>query len=497
MGIPRSLAAAGPNSAPGDHLLDTHHHLASLSRRRRAARIAAALALASTFGAAPSWAAPCGVCGDVNDSGSVDFVDARFVAQRTVGLRPSLTCAAQADVNGDGSPTIVDALFIAQYTDGLRAPLACPNVCAGVTPVSGTAITATRVASGLSKPLYVTAPPLDTTRVFIVEQTGRIKILTGGSIRSTPFLDLTAKVSCCGERGLLGLAFHPRYASTGRFFVDYTDTAGNTVVAEYRVSADPNVATTTETVLLRITQPFSNHNGGHLAFGPDGYLYIASGDGGSGGDPQGNGQNLSTRLGKILRIDVDSASPYAIPPTNPFAGATPGDDAIWAYGVRNPWRNSFDRLTGDLYIADVGQNAYEEINYQPVSSSGGTNYGWNIVEGNGHCFSPSTGCNQTGLTLPVHEYSHALGCSVTGGYVYRGCALPDLRGTYFYGDYCSAFVRTFQIVGGIATNHQDRTAALESSGVSIDSISSFGEDGRGELYITDLGGEVFKIVPQP
>jgi len=480
-----------------------HGQLATPHRTRRVARVAAVLALTSTLCATPRSAAACGPCGDVTDDGSVNIVDALFIAQLAVGLRPSLTCAAQADVNGDGSPNVVDALFIAQYTAGLRTTLDCTDVCAGVTPVSGTAITATRVANGLTKPLYVTAPRLDTARVFIVEQRGLIKILTGGSVLSTPFLDLSAKVlppppqTLGSEQGLLGLAFHPQYTANGRFFVDYTDTAGNTVVAEYRVSANPNVAATTETVLLRITQPFANHNGGHLAFGPDGYLYIASGDGGSGGDPQGNGQNLNTLLGKLLRIDVDRSPPYAIPPTNPFAGATPGRDEIWAYGLRNPWRNSFDRLTGDLYIADVGQNAYEEINFQPLGSRGGTNYGWNIVEGNGHCFSPSSGCNQAGLTKPVHEYSHAQGCSVTGGYVYRGCTLPDLRGTYFYADFCTAFVRTFQIGGGVATNHQDRTAALESSGVSIDQVSSFGEDGRGELYITDLGGEVFKIVPQP
>jgi hypothetical protein len=374
----------------------------------------------------------------------------------------------------------------------------CTDVCAGITPAVGTAIKAVRVASGLSRPLYVTAPRGDVSRVFIVEQGGAVKILKWGTLLGTPFINLQAKVTCCGERGLLGLAFHPQYAANGRFFVNYTDAAGNTVVSEYRVSANPDVAdSTSESILLQITQPFANHNGGHIAFGPDNYLYIASGDGGSGGDPFGNGQSLTTLLGKMLRIDVDSGTPYAIPPTNPFAGSATARQEIWAFGLRNPWRNSFDRVTGDLYIADVGQSAFEEVNYQPVGV-GGLNYGWNIVEGDAHCYNPPSGCDQTGLTQPVLDYNHGQGCSVTGGYVYRGCAMPDLRGTYFYGDFCTAFIRTFEIAGGVATNLQDRTAELApGGGLAINQISSFGEDARGELYICDLGGEVFKIVPGP
>ena len=378
----------------------------------------------------------------------------------------------------------------------------CTDLCAGVTPVSGTAIKAVRVAQGLSSPVYVTAPRGDVSRVFVVEQTGRIRIIKWGSLLATPFLDISASISSGGERGLLSMAFHPNYASNGRFFVYYTgtDPVGDIVVAEYRVSANPDLADPTETAILHVThQPFANHNGGQLAFGPDGDLYIGLGDGGSGGDPQGNGQNINALLGKLLRIDVDSATPYASPATNPFAGATPGMDEIWAYGLRNPWRFSFDRLTGDLYIGDVGQNTYEEIDYQPLASGGGQNYGWNIVEGNGHCYPPpSTGCDQTGMTLPILEYDHSQGCSITGGFVYRGCAMPDLHGTYFYADYCSAFIRTIQVVGGAATNPQDRTADLApGGGVSINSVSSFGEDARGEIYICDLGGEVFKIVPGP
>jgi cysteine-rich repeat protein len=373
---------------------------------------------------------------------------------------------------------------------------ACTDICAGVLPVSGTSIRAQLVASGFSNPLYVTAPPRDHTRIFVVEQTGRIKIVKFGTVLATPFLNLSGQISAGGERGLLGLAFHPSYADNGQLFVNYTNPSGNTVVSRFQVSANPDVANAaSETVLLQITQPFSNHNGGQLMFGPDGYLYIFTGDGGSGGDPMGNGQNVNTLLGKILRIDVDGGTPYAIPPANPFVGA-PGLDEIFAYGLRNPWRNSFDRLNGDLYVADVGQGSREEINYRPAAMLGGENYGWNIMEGSA-CFNPPSGCSMSGLILPIHEYTHSQGCSITGGYVYRGCKMPDLRGTYFYGDYCTAFVRTFEVVSGVATNHQDVTAQLESSGVDINSLTSFGEDARGELYITDQGGEVFKIVPAP
>jgi cysteine-rich repeat protein len=375
----------------------------------------------------------------------------------------------------------------------------CADLCAGVVPAAGTAIKAQLVANGLSQPLYVTAPARDVSRIFIVEKTGTVRIVKWGTVLTTPFLDISAKVSSGSEQGLLGLAFHPDYSGNGRFFVNYTDTAGNTVVAQYFVSADPDVAdASSESVLLHVTQPYPNHNGGDLTFGPDGYLYIGFGDGGSGGDPQGNGQNGGTLLGKMLRIDVNGATPYAIPATNPFVGPGNPLDEIWALGLRNPWRFSFDRLNGDLYIADVGQDRYEEVDYQPASSHGGENYGWNIVEGNGHCFNPPSGCNQTGLTLPILDYDHSQGCAITGGYVYRGCAMPDLRGTYFYGDYCSAFIRTMEVVAGVATNLQDRTADLApGGGLSISSIPSFGEDARGELYICDLSGKVFKIVPGP
>jgi glucose/arabinose dehydrogenase len=373
--------------------------------------------------------------------------------------------------------------------------LASADVCTGVVPVAGTTIHAQLVASGLTLPLFVTAPPGDVNRIFIVQKNGVIRIVEAGTLLAAPFLDIGAKVSTSSEQGLLGLAFHPNYANNGRFFVDYTDLSGNTVVAAYQVSANPDLAdTASESVILQVTQPAPNHNGGEVAFGPDGYLYIGLGDGGGANDPSGNGQNTNVLLGKLLRIDVDSAAPYANPPSNPFFGAVPGLDEIWAFGLRNPWRFSFDRSNGDLYIGDVGQNAWEEVDYQPGGSAGGQNYGWNFFEGN-HCFNTAGGCSTAGLTMPILEYDHTQGCAITGGYVYRGCAMPDLRGTYFYGDYCSAFIRSLQVVGGTATNLQDQTAAL-TDGVTINTVSSFGEDARGELYICDLaGGAVFKIAP--
>ncbi|HVN86164.1 MAG TPA: PQQ-dependent sugar dehydrogenase [Candidatus Binatia bacterium] len=371
--------------------------------------------------------------------------------------------------------------------------------CTGITPVSGTGIQLQLVASGLSSPLYLTAPPGDVARIFIVEKGGRIRIVDSGSILPTPFLDLSGLVSTTGERGLLGLAFHPSYGSNGRFFVDYTDASGNIVIAEYAVSGDPNVATPTGTVLLTIPHAgASNHNGGDIAFGPDNYLYIGVGDGGGSGDahgPIGNGQNTTVLLGKLLRIDVDSGAPYAIPSDNPFFGSMTSRQEIWAYGLRNPWRYSFDLVTGDLYIGDVGQNMWEEVDYEPASAGGGQNYGWRLIEGDA-CFNPSTNCTTTGLTFPLVIYSHSNGrCATIGGYVYRGCAMPDLRGTYFYGDLCAAVVYSFEVSNGNAVNQLDHSSQV-GSGTTIGSVASFGQDARGELYICDISaGKVFKIVP--
>lgn len=357
-----------------------------------------------------------------------------------------------------------------------------------------------RVASGLSRPVFVTSPPGDTARLFIVEQqTAKIKILTGGIVLPTPFLNIDDLVINGGnEQGLLGLAFHPSYASNGYFYVNYNDNSGNTVIARFKVSGDPNVADRdSQFILLTILQPYANHNGGMLAFGPnDGYLYIGMGDGGSGGDPQNRAQNDGELLGKMLRIDVDGGPPYGIPPDNPFVGPGLPLDEIWAKGFRNPWRYSFDRLTADLYIADVGQDLYEEIDFQPSSSIGGENYGWRLMEGD-HCFNPPTNCDPGGLTYPIYVYSHGgspFRCSVTGGYVYRGDAIPDLQGTYFFADYCSGQIWSFRYDGLNITGFTDRTSELApGGGMSINSISSFGEDAVGNLYIVDLDGEVYKI----
>ena len=347
------------------------------------------------------------------------------------------------------------------------------------------------IAEGLDLPVFVTSPPGD-PRLFIVEKKGFIRVFKKGELLPNPFLDVHLQVSEGSEQGLLSMAFHPAFATNGRFFVSYTNPDGDSRVVEHRVSTNPDRAVPTPVAtILAVDQPFSNHNGGLILFGPDGQLYVGFGDGGDAGDPQENGQNLGTLLGKILRLDVDSGSPYAIPPDNPFVGEPGVREEIWAYGLRNPWRFAFDRATGDLYIADVGQGKYEEVHAAPAGL-GGQNYGWDIMEG-AHCFEPQSGCDQTGLVLPVIEYNHSTGaCSITGGYVYRGSALPDLAGTYFYADYCSDFVRSFKLASGRATEEWS-WPGLEPPGGSI---SSFGEDAAGELYICSLSGSVHKIVPK-
>jgi len=367
--------------------------------------------------------------------------------------------------------------------------------CAAGTPVPGTPnLTAVRVVGGLSSPLDLQTAPGDRTRLFVVEQGGRIRVVRNGALVAAPFLDLSARVSRGGEQGLLGLAFHPGYATNGRFYVNFTDGAGDTHVAEFRVSNNPEVADpATERTLIFQTQPFENHNGGALAFGPDGFLYVSLGDGGSGGDPFRNGQNLGSLLGKILRIDVNGTQPYAIPSSNPFVGNGSARPEVWAYGLRNPWRLSFDRANGDLYIGDVGQSRREEVDVGLSSRRGGENYGWNTTEGT-LCFNPASGCSTAGLTPPVIEYQTGSNgsCAVTGGYVYRGCRLPGYQGTYFYGDYCAGFVRSFRLVNGQATEPRDWTSALSGD---IGSISAFGTDLDGEVYIVDYGGAIFRIGP--
>ncbi len=345
-----------------------------------------------------------------------------------------------------------------------------------------------RFITGLNRPVYLTHAGDSSGRLFIVEQPGRLLVYQNGNLLSTPFLDMSSRVSFGGERGLLSIAFHPKYASNGRFFINYTRSENGlkTFISEFKVSKEnPNVADPTEKILLTIDQPFSNHNGGLNKFGPDGYLYIGMGDGGGAGDPQDNGQNLDTLLGKLLRIDVDSQSPYSVPQDNPFVDQRGRRPEIWAYGLRNPWRYSFDRCTGRLFLGDVGQNKYEEIDLIEK----GKNYGWRLMEG-AHCFNPSQGCNQVGLELPIAEYDHSSGCSITGGYVYRGRKYVDLIGRYFFGDYCG---------GQMWALAQDATGTwkmtiLAAAGFSL---SSFGEDQDGELYVVDYGGAIYRLTANP
>lgn len=343
------------------------------------------------------------------------------------------------------------------------------------------------VAGGLALPVHVGHAGDGSQRVFIVEQAGRILILDNGSVLPAPFLDISASVLSGGERGLFSVAFPPGYASKGYFYVHYTRKPdGSNVVSRYRVTADPNIADNgSETEVLTVAQPFANHNGGQIAFGPDGYLYIGLGDGGGGGDPLNSGQSPGTLLGKLLRIDVESGdAPYGIPADNPFLGVPGYLGEIWALGLRNPWKFSFDRGTGDLYIADVGQGSREEVDFRPAGSGGGENYGWNVMEGS-ICFAGQP-CNPVGFILPVAEYDHGQGCSVTGGYVYRGPSFPARQGFYLYGDFCSGRVWALRRSGTSWEN-----ALLSDTAFSI---SAFGEDEGGELYLAEYGsGTLYRI----
>ena len=353
------------------------------------------------------------------------------------------------------------------------------------------------IANGLTNPIFITNASDGSGRIFVVEQPGRIRIIKNGSLLATPFLNIQSIIKSTGsEQGLLALAFHPSYRTNGKFYVAYTaprngDSTGSVLVLEqFSVSANPDQANSgSGSILLTIDHPTnSNHNGGTLAFGQDGYLYWSTGDGGGGGDTANNAQNLNRLLGKILRLDVNSGSPYGIPTTNPFFSSTDPNirKEIWAYGLRNPWRLSFDRLTHDLYIGDVGQSTREEIDVQPAGSAGGENYGWRVMEGS-LCFNPPSGCDQSGKVLPVAEYNHTLGCSVTGGYVYRGSNFPSLYGYYFYGDFCSG--RLFSLINDPQTGWTATQIADTPYG-----ISTFGEDEQGELYLTDYGtGKIYNL----
>lgn len=358
---------------------------------------------------------------------------------------------------------------------------------AAPTSLAWPTISVTKRFSGLNQPVYMTHAGDGSGRFFVVEQGGRIRIIKKGVLLSQPFLDITSRISCCGERGLLSVAFPPNYASKKYFYVYYTNPSGDIVVARYRLTTNPDVANSNnqEVVLTVEHSSYANHNGGQLAFGPDGYLYIGLGDGGGSGDPQNNGQKPASLLGKLLRIDVESGTaPYAIPASNPFKLTTGYRPEIWALGLRNPWRFSFDRSTGDLYIGDVGQNLYEEVDFQSASSKGGQNYGWKIIEGS-YCYN-STTCNKSGLVLPVAEYDHSQGCSITGGNVYRGQQYLNMRGIYFYADFCNGKIWGLQRSGTTWANKLLLDTSLR--------IVSFGEAESGNLYVADYSdGDLYLI----
>jgi glucose/arabinose dehydrogenase len=410
-------------------------------------------------------------------------------------LSPVLWTAHRAGAHTDSGPDIAPSQ---------TSTLAWPNLSFEL------------VAGGFASPVFVTHAGDDSGRIFVVEQAGRIQIIQNGVVLEQPFLDIHDRVRSPasgggGEEGLLSLAFAPDYAQNGRFYVYYTNQDGNNVLARFQVTSDPDRADAgSEHEILLFPHPnFENHNGGLLDFGPDGYLYIGTGDGGGGGDPQGNAQNPGSLLGKLLRIDAEfqptssftpthqaflplirqangnsSLMPYRIPPDNPFVRQSGYREEIWALGLRNPWRYSFDLSTGDLYIADVGQNLVEEVDFQPADSPGGQNYGWNIMEGD-RCYQ-SVNCDTSGLTLPIFTYTHTYGCSITGGYVYRGPNNPGMRGIYFFADYCSGRIWGLQKSGNSWT-HQILTQTSYN-------VSSFGEDQAGRLYLVDKGGSVYRVV---
>jgi len=392
------------------------------------------------------------------------------------------------------SPVLANGLHSVQliHASGGRINLDAVQVKVTIA-VDWPSVSFSPVVGGLNSPVAAVNAGDGSNRLFIVEQPGVIRIYQGGSLLATPFLNITDRVNYdFNERGLLSLAFPPNYDSLGHFYVYYTAADGSLTLSRFGLTsanvADPN----SEQIVLNIPHSdHANHNGGTLAFGPDGYLYLGTGDGGGAGDTSNNAQNLNVLLGKIIRIDVETGSPatYIVPPSNPLVGIS-GLDEIWAYGVRNPWRMSFDRLTGDLYIADVGQDAWEEVNVQPAAFSGGANYGWHILEGT-HCYNPPTGCSApTAYVAPVAEYNHgsgdSYGCAITGGYAYRGSAYPSMYGIYFAGDYCTGRVFGMQNVGGSWFFTQ-----LAQPGFNI---SSFGEDEAGNLYMVDLGGGVYQVV---
>lgn len=432
---------------------------------------------------------PAGLDGAVAVSGPGGFSQSVSATQTAINLSPGTYTIAAANVLSGSS------VYAPQPATQAVAVSAGATASAAVSYASAGALSLAlqEVVSGLSAPLFLTAPAGD-PRLFIVEQAGTIRVVQSGAVLAAPFLDISARVTAGGESGLLSMAFDPQYASNGFFFIYFTDLNGDIAIERLRVSSgDPNLADPAALRILTIAhRDFANHNGGLVAFGPDGFLYIGTGDGGGGGDTLGNGQNLDALLGKLLRLDVSNASavqPYAVPPLNPFAGQAGRRGEIWAYGLRNPWRYAFDAASGLLYIADVGQGAREEVNVAAATTAG-LNYGWNITEGT-LCF-PGDPCNTQGLTPPVLDYAHDAsgGCSITGGRVYRGSAIPELQGRYFYSDFCSGWLRSFAFANGNAAEQVDWNI------LNVGQIFSFGEDAQQELYMLASTGSVYKIVRQ-
>ena len=372
-----------------------------------------------------------------------------------------------------------------------------------------------KIANVPAKSLYITQPKEEKSLLFVLNQKGKIFILKNNKIIKKPFLNITDRVHGSltpgSEEGLLGLAFHPKYQQNGYFYVNYVNKNDSSIVSRFSVSNDPEIAdVTTEKIILKVNQPFGNHNGGHLAFGPkDNMLYIGFGDGGKSGDPFNNSQNLNTFLGSILRVDVDNGNPYQIPPDNPFYEQEGRKGEIFCYGLRNPWRFSFDRETNNLLIGDVGQNKWEEVNWNTWSKAKGANYGWRTMEAD-HCFNPEDFCDTSGLSMPIHTYpnnaaymrilmgmdeSEATGCSVTGGYVYRGSEKSSFWGTYIFGDYCTGRIWAFDYNKGKVSNFQNIRKKLKKNSENLPLfISSFGEDSSGELYVVDYLGSIYKFI---
>jgi len=431
-------------------------------------------------------------------SGSNAAIAIMDAAGKTVG---TLTATGQAFVAGAGKfsvgadPVIAAAVTytatVAPGTLDLPAPPSVASVTVTYAPAGPLQLGFAEVASGLVSPTFLASPP-GSTEIYVVEQPGRIRKLINGALQG-PALDISARVGYGGERGMFSLAFDPQFAGNGNVFVYFTEPGGDIAVERFTFpvaggTQPPGAPESTAVRVITISHTaFANHNGGQLQFGPDGMLYIGTGDGGGGGDPLGSGQNPGTLLGKILRVDVSSL-PYKVPPDNPFVGQPGKRPEIWAYGLRNPWRFSFDSATRSLYIADVGQGSREEVNVV-AASTGGLNYGWNLWEGS-LCFASTAACDRSGITLPLVEYDHGSGCSITGGYVYRGSALPEVTGRYFYSDFCGGWLRSFLAAGGAATERVEWTIA------AVGNIQSFGEDSRKELYALTSAGKVYRLVRQ-